>query len=262
MKRVLLTGVNGTVAQVMKKELAQKYEISGISIPRMDQVLAQQQPATWKDQFDAFCSLVTQELTAACKGQDAVVHLGWNTRDENWRGGLDPLNIAVVDCVYRVAIAEKVPRIYLASSVHSYDYIGDNYDKDVPAQPFPDTRQDPYGVPPTSLYGVSKRWMEIAGQYYAPQLAEGQKILVVRLGAVNHNEKPRRASRLWNSHRDCAGLLEAFIENEDAPPFSIAYSVSDNHAAGQSPLFDTINPFGFVPADNAHQHFPNEDKAS
>ena len=41
MKRVLLTGINGTVAQVMKKELGTKYDISGLSIPRMDGLLAE-----------------------------------------------------------------------------------------------------------------------------------------------------------------------------------------------------------------------------
>ena len=36
MKSVLLTGTNGTVAQVVKKELGRTYDISGISIARME----------------------------------------------------------------------------------------------------------------------------------------------------------------------------------------------------------------------------------
>jgi nucleoside-diphosphate-sugar epimerase len=252
MKSVLLTGITGTVAHVMKKELDQKYDISGISIARMDDIVQGGELSSWKEQLDAYRDRVMEQLTAACKGKDAIVHLGWNTRDENWEGGLDPLNIAVVDCVYRVAIAEKVPRIYMASSVHSYDFMGEGYDPDVPIPPFPDTRRNPFGVPPTSLYGVSKRWMEIAGQYYAQRLAEGQKILAVRLGGVGRNEKPRGASRVWDSHRDCAGLLAAFIECQDAPNFSIAYSVSNNVGSEhKGPLFDAVNPYGFKPVDNS-----------
>ena len=81
MKRVLLTGINGTVAQVMKKELGTKYDISGLSIPRMDGLLAEGR-STWKELLDAYRDRVSAELTAACSGGDAVVHLGWNTTDE------------------------------------------------------------------------------------------------------------------------------------------------------------------------------------
>jgi uronate dehydrogenase len=254
MKRVLLTGINGTVAQVMKKELEHKYEFSGLSIARMDQVLEGEKPTSWKQQLDSYCQVLTAQLETACQGMDAVVHLGWNTRDENWKGGLDPLNIAVVDRVYRVAAAQGVGRIYMASSVHAYDFMGDGYDpaEAIPSQP--DTRQDPFGASVTSLYGVSKRWMEIAGQLYAERLREGQKILVVRLGAVGAQERPRRPSRLWDSHRDCAGLLEAFIECKDAPNFYITYGVSDNRSAEHpEPLFDWANPYGFKPADNSFE---------
>lgn len=252
MKSVLLTGITGTVAQVMKKELDQKYDLSGISIARMDDVLKETKLSSWKEQLATYRDRVMDQLAEACKGKDAVVHLGWNTRDENWEGGLDPLNIAVVDCVYRVAIAEKVSRIYMASSVHSYDFMGDGYDPDEPIPPFPDTRRDSFGVPPTSLYGVSKRWMEIAGQYYVKDLTDGQKILAVRLGGVGPNERPRGASRVWDSHRDCAGLLAAFIECQDAPSFSIAYGVSNNYGSEhRGPLFDAVNPYGFTPVDNS-----------
>ena len=48
MKSVLLTGTNGTVAQVVKKELGRTYDISGISIARMDDVLAAAKPSSWK----------------------------------------------------------------------------------------------------------------------------------------------------------------------------------------------------------------------
>ena len=255
MKSILLTGINGTVAQVMKKELDDRYDVSGISIVRMDDVLRDLEEPTWNGQLNAFKERVMDQLTTAMKEKDAVVHLGWNTRGENCSNdGLDPLNIAVVDCVYRVAIAEKVSRIYMASSVHSYEFTKD-YRKDVePFKPFPDIRENPFGVPPTSLYGVSKRWMEIAGQLYAERLGEGQKILVVRLGGVGMNEKPhRRGGRLWDSHGDLAGLLEAFIESEDAPKFWIAFGVSNNYGEEYPrPLFDTVNPYGFEPADNSY----------
>ena len=254
MKRVLLTGINGTVAQVLKKELEHKYEISGVSVARMDEVLADGPPATWKEQLDAYNEKVTGQMAAACKGVDAVVHLGWNTRDENWQGGLDPLNLTAVDCVYRAAIAENVPRIYMASSVHAYDFLGDGYDPDTPIPPHPDTRREPFGMPPTSLYGASKRWMEHAGHYYKARLNPGQKILVVRLGGVGRRERPPHAFHEWNSHRDCAGLLEAFIEcGDDAPAFCVAYSVSPNiHPEHGGPQFDSVNPYGFTPVDNVY----------
>lgn len=255
MKRILLTGINGTVAQAMKKELSGQYEVSGISVVRMDEVIRTNHEPDWRSQLEAFRQRVMEQLTTTFRGKDAVAHLGWNTRGENCRHGLDPLNIMVVDCVYQAAIAENVPRIYMASSVHAYDFFR-GYREDVePVQPFPDVREDPFAVPPTSLYGVSKRWMEIAGQFYARQLNEGQRILVVRLGGVNDSGKPHRpGSRLWNSHRDLAGLLRAFIECQDAPNYWVAFGVSDN--CGEQyprPLFDAVNPYGFSPADNSFE---------
>lgn len=253
MKSVVLTGINGTVAQALKRQLAGQYEVSGISITRMDDVLRELQPRTWKEQMEAYRQRVIAQLATALRGKDAVAHLGWNTRDEHCSGGLDPLNILVIDCVYRAAIAEKVSRIYLASSVHAYDF-NPVYHEDVePLKPFPDVREDPFGVPPTSLYGVSKRWMEIAGQYYVNQLGPEQKILVVRLGGIGPGGRPHRAgSRLWNSHGDLAGLLKAFIECEDAPRYWVAYGVSDNHGGEFGrPLFDAVNPYGFAPVDNS-----------
>jgi len=228
--------------------------LTGISIARMDDVPREAHGPTWKGQLDAFRDRVMDQLTAAFRGKDAVAHFGWNTRDEHCTGGLDPLNIMVVDCVYRAAIAENVARIYLASSVHAYDF-RPVFREDVESiQPFPDVRKDPFGVPPTSLYGVSKRWMEIAGQYYTQHLGADQRILVVRLGGIGPEDRPfRRGSRLWDSHRDLAGLFEAFIECDDAPSYWVAFGVSDNHGDQYSrPLFDTVNPYGFTPADNSY----------
>jgi nucleoside-diphosphate-sugar epimerase len=254
MKRVLLTGIHGAVAYAMKKELDDKYEVSGLSVARMDDVLRDFRASSWKEQLDTFRDKLMDQLTTAFRGKDAVAHLGWNTQDENHKGGLDPLNIMVVDCCYQAAIAEKVPRLYMASSVHAYDFKSDFREDAEPVKPFPDVRNDPFGHPPTSLYGVSKRWMEIAGQFYANHLSEEQKILVVRLGGVGRNEGPHRSgSRLWDSHGDLAGLLAAFIEcDDDAPNFWVAFGVSDNHGREFSrPYFDTVNPYGFKPADNS-----------
>lgn len=254
MKSVVLTGMTGQVAYVMQKELGSKYDITGISITRMDDVLRETRPTDWKAQMDTFRERVTDQVATAIRGKDAIVHLGWNTRDDNCNGGLDPLNIFITDSVYRAAIDEKVPRIYMTSSVHAYNFEDEScYDPDVPIPVVPDTRQDCFGTPPTSLYGVSKRWMENAGQFYEPKLADGQAILCVRLGGVIRDPKPPSAEwcRVWNSHADCAGLLEAFIECENPPRFCVAYGVSDNRAAEhKAAMFDTSNPYGFVPQDN------------
>lgn len=261
MKKVLLTGAKGTVAQAMMHELADTYDMTGISLLRMDDVLQEVdklEERTWIAQLQEYRARLMAQLNEALAGMDAVVHLGWNTRHDNCGGGLDPLNILQVDCVYEAAIEQQVPRIYQTSSVHSYDFYRELEVKGrEPVQPFPDTREDPFGVPPTSLYGVSKRWMEIAGQYYVPKLHPGQKVLVVRLGALNRRDTPGRSERrLWNSWRDCAGLLQAFIEcGDDAPPFWITFGISNNRNDEYPEiLFDTVNPYGFVPQDNEAEH--------
>ena len=260
MKSILLTGMNGTVAKAMTEQLSGTYDMSGISLLRMDEVIRdidQLEAPTWKAQMDVYRARLMDQMTKALRGKDAVVHLGWNTRDDNCGGGMDPLNILQVDCVYLAAIEEKVPRIYMASSVHAYDY-EPAMEQDVdPIRPFPDTRENPFGHPPSSLYGISKRWMEMAGQLYVPKLHPGQKILVVRLGGVSRVDRPGgepgdAVRRVWCSHRDCAGLLQAFVEcGDEAPAFATVFNVSDNHSdrfPGRP--FDPVNPYGFVPQDN------------
>jgi nucleoside-diphosphate-sugar epimerase len=254
MKRVVLTGITGKVAQALVRQLTGVYDISGVSIVRMDQVLAQGGFSTWAEQLGAYRALVMEQLTTAFTGQDAVAHLGWNTRDENCGRGLDPLNVFVTDCVYAAALATRVPRLYLASSVHAYDFYRDRAPDAEPSGPWPEVDQDPFGWPPTSLYGVSKRWMEIAGQFYARRLAPDQKILVVRLGDVSRDGRPHHAElRLWDRHADLAGLFRAFVEcPAEAPAYFCAYGVSDNHGEGSPrPLLDPVNPYGFVPGGNA-----------
>lgn len=260
MKGVLLTGVNGTVARALLQELAGIYDMSGISLVRMDEVVRdidQLAAPQWKAQLEAYRERLMEQMRTAFRGKDCVVHLGWNTRDDNCGHGLDPLNLVQVDCAYLAAIEAKVPRISMASSVHAYDF-EPSIEQDVePIPPYPDTRVDPFSHPPSSLYGISKRWMEMAGQFYVPKLHPGQKILVVRLGGVNSTDRPggkpgNAFRRLWCSYRDCAGLLQAFIEcGDDAPVFCTAYNVSDNRSDRfPRPLFDTVNPYGFVPQDN------------
>jgi len=193
----------------------------------MDDVIGDGGETTWKGQLDAFKVRLMDQLTTAFRGKDAIVHLGWNTRDENHARGLDPLNIVMVDCVYQAAIAEKVPRIYMASSVHAYDFEKVMKQNVEPIKPFPDTQQDAFSTGSTSLYGASKRWMEIAGQFYAERLSDEQKILVVRPGAGSRQDATNADwGRLWDSHKDLAGLLTAFIECDDeAPNYWVAFGV-------------------------------------
>lgn len=254
MKSILLTGATGAVAYVLRKELQGEYDVRDLSVVRMDATMAAGGHADWAALREAYREAVLAQFAEAFEGLTCVAHLGWNTRDENYKGGLDPLNILVTDCVYRAAIEASVPRIYQASSVHAHDFYPWMEQDGEPLTPFPDTREDPFGTGATSLYGVSKRWMEIAGQYYVRHLKPGQKILCVRLGAVNRNEKPGRSySRLWDSHGDCAGLLRAFVEcDDDAPAFFTSFGISDNQGDPYPrPLMDPVNPYGFTPQDNA-----------
>jgi nucleoside-diphosphate-sugar epimerase len=262
MKKVVLSGANGTVARAMMQELSDEYEMVGISLVRMDEVIAaidQLEEPTWTAQLAAYRERLMEQMTTAFRGADAAVHLGWNTRGDNCNRGLDPLNILQVDVAYQAAIEEKVPRIYMASSVHAYDFWDAIEKNEPPIPPMPDTRVDEFGWKPSSLYGISKRWMEMCGQFYEPKLHPGQKILCVRLGAVNGQDHPggeknHHMRRLWDSYRDCAGLLKAFIEcDESAPAFWTAFNISNNRSeAYPANLFDTVNPYGFVPQDNEH----------
>ena len=133
MKKILITGGNGLIGTVLTKSL-EDFSPTVLDLPDHDV----RNYALLKENF---------------LGQDAIIHLAWNTKTENAGSKtIDPDNTAMFARVYEAALETGVPRVIMASSVHAYKI------------PPGDTRKliSPYDLSdPNNPYGANKLFMEI-----------------------------------------------------------------------------------------------------
>ena len=220
MRKILITGFKGTIGTIICNQL-QGYDIVHFDLPEHN-------------------ARDYQDVLASAKGCDMIIHLGWDTKVENWKtGNINPENALMTFNVYKVALEVGVPRVIMASSVHADDYSG--WKEGEPLIK-PDT------VPtPDSPYGASKVFMEALGRYYARQ---GLQVVCIRFMGLNADNKKSQtdpdASKKWFSHNDCGTLIKAIIEAPLVPNnFVVMYGVSNNPGR----MHDTSNPFGWEPKE-------------
>lgn len=222
MKKIVITGANGTIGRVLQKGL-KGYSIVPLDIPGFDV----------KDYG---------KLLGVFAGQELVVHLAWDTKVENSESGIINADNALMTFnVYRAATASGVRRVIMASSVHADEFL------DWKGPKLLETNKIPI---PTSPYGASKVFMEALGRYYAKHL--NLEVICIRFGGVNSKNKITKEileaepifSKVWFSHKDCVALVKACIEAEYVPDnFVVIYGVSNNSQR----IHDVTNPFGWVP---------------
>jgi NAD(P)-dependent dehydrogenase (short-subunit alcohol dehydrogenase family) len=176
----------------------------------------------------------------ACRGVDAVVHLGGlSTGFNSWRGYLD-VNIDGTHCVLEAMRARGVPRIVYASSHHAVGYQSSTLGHIVPDYLFPR---------PDSLYGVSKVACESLCSLYHDRY--GIDAVCVRIGS--YRKVPGDVRVLWNwlSPGDCARLFEAALSTP-SPGFRVVWGVSNNSRRIAS--LDEAALIGYHPQDNAQDY--------
>lgn len=224
MKKVLITGSNGVLGSVLRAGLS--FETTGFDLPDCD-------------------TRNYGQLVEKARGHDILIHLAWNTKNDNWlTENLDPENVKSCFNVYEAAHQAGVKRVIIASSVHADDFVGKHITGLL----------DPFALPtPDSPYGANKCMIEALGRYYAA--AKGIEVICIRFGGVNRADQPPAAPeserQVWLSQRDCNQLVTACINADSIPNnYSIVYAVSNNKAS----VHDTVNPFGWQPQDGVSQH--------
>ncbi|MBS3172569.1 NAD(P)-dependent oxidoreductase [Candidatus Woesearchaeota archaeon] len=218
MKKILITGSNGTIGKIIKKNLI-NYKFYDFDLPKYD-------------------ARNYNDILRAMKGMDLVIHLGWDTKVENWKSRkINPDNSLMTFNIYNAAIEAGVPRVIMASSVHADDYSkwkGPGL-MNCNTVPIPD-----------SPYGASKIFMEALGRYYANLGLEVVCIRFMGLNSDNNSFKEVEESRKWFSHKDCARLIKSIINAPRVPNnFVVMYGVSNNTGR----IHDFVNPFGWAPRD-------------
>ena len=218
MKRIVITGANGTIGRVLRKGLS-RCEITALDLP--------------KDDIKDY-----EKLLEKFHGHHVIVHLAWDTKTESYISGKsNPDNKIMFQNVYRAALETRVSRVVMASSVHIHDFYKWNGPGLITTEikPIPNTP-----------YGESKALMENLGRDYGKQ---GLEVICIRFGGVKEVDSPPVQSKnhkTWLSHQDCVSLVETCIEAPEIPNnFLIIHGVSNYPGR----IHDYSNPLGCVPTD-------------
>jgi nucleoside-diphosphate-sugar epimerase len=219
--KVAITGSNGVVGHAIIENIDKaKFEIIAIDLPDHD--------VTNRD-----------DLTQATAGCDAIIHMAWATERGNFRvDDMDPINVPMIFNAYQAALANKIPRIVMASSNHAQRYDMRDADGKIRASIQP--------AVPDSEYGAEKIYAEALGRHYA--LTRGLEVVCLRIGTVTPEDErqpstPNSPTR-YLSHADLGRLVTCCLEAKDIPNnFEIIYAVSNQD------VFDWSNSVGYVPVD-------------
>lgn len=249
-KTLLITGASGRVAKSIGKNLVDRHRVIGVS-----RSVSDHESYTEWDQLDLLEKDDIEKLEEILEDVDAVMHLAWNLKVENFDTGEKwPENIEMFENVLEAAEKAGVPIFINGSSIHAG--IGDLAAYTVEAsledtpQPYRDSidpgtdfqlrRQDPEKLisplvdKPDSPYGNSKIHTE---NILRKSVSNGDFELGVsiRIGGVNSADKqevenePFYPSIYW-SHRDMARTVENIIKADlsQKKGYHQFYGISDN----------------------------------
>ena len=222
-KTVLITGSSGIIGSLLVQMLQEVYVIIKADLPLHD----------LRD-WDTCISLIEDA------GIDAIVHLAWNTKTENWGSErIDPDNWRMTENIFLAARKCRVPRVIIASSVHVHNYKGLGAFNELPINPYHDCI-------PSSPYGAHKLGLEKLGQWNSTM---GLEVVCVRFGGICNQEAPGDDfSIVGLSHPDCAKMITCCIDVPKVPnKFTVFYAVSANKGR----IHDYNNTFGWIPSDDA-----------
>jgi len=209
-RRIVLTGAAGGVGSMTRPLLAPLYPGLVLS-DRMEPKDLQPGETFVKADLTR-----PEEVAAAVKGADGVIHLGGHSVEGSWD---QILNANIIGCynLFEAAHRKGVKRIVFASSNHAMGFHPRKTKIGVEAVPKPDTR-----------YGLSKLFGEGLGALYAHK--HGMGVLSIRIG--NFGDKPvdQRRLAIWLKPDDLVQLIRIGLEKPDLV-YEVVYGMSDNKRA-------------------------------
>ncbi len=174
------------------------------------------------------------DMIAASKGVDAIIHMGGVSRESDW-DSIFNVNIGGAFNVFEAARINGVPRVIFPSSNHAVGFY--RRDEKIPVETM---------IRPDSRYGVSKAFGEAVGSLYADKY--GLKVLCLRIGNVADQPVDRRRLSIWISPRDLTQLVKIGLEHADLH-FAVMYGVSASSLTWYAD--EVATRFGYKPQDNA-----------
>ncbi len=204
---LLITGAAGRVGGMLRPRLAR----AGRTLRLLD-VAAIDDSGEGEEVVTASVTDL-DALTDACRGVDAVVHLGGISGEAAWSEILE-VNIHGTFTVFEAARRAAVPRVIFASSNHAAGF-----------HPAVDPVPDDLPARPDTFYGVAKVAGEALGSLYHDRY--GLDVVCLRIGSCFEEPPDARALATWLSPGDVARLVDAALTAR-APGFRVVWGVSDN----------------------------------
>lgn len=229
MKRLLITGANGSLGSVCRKRLGHLAETLRLSARKGLGEAASNEEIVYGDLGDKAA------VEALVEGCDGIVHMGGQATEAPW----ETIRNANIDGMFHLYEAARTsstkPRIIFASSNHAIGFYKQTQrlDADVPTRP-------------DGLYGVSKVFGETLARMYFDKF--GIETASIRIGSCFPEPKNHRMLSTWMSYDDFVRLIECIfrVPRLGCP---IIYGVSANDAT----WWDNreVAYLGWAPQDNA-----------
>lgn len=219
---IMLTGAGGTIGSILRARLGH-HELRPTDLRAGDGV----------DELDVTDSAAAEE---ACRGADAVVHLG-GIKTEGPFEDMLAVNVRGTEHILRAAHRAGVPRVVLASSNHAAGH----YDR---SDAGPGGLPDDVPARPDSYYGWSKAAMESLGRLHHDRY--GLHVICLRIGHCLPRPADPRDLWTWLSPDDAARLVEAALT---ATGWRLIWGISANTRRWWSPAGGQA--IGYHPRDDA-----------
>lgn len=194
LRRVLLTGAGGVVAQMIRPALAARY----VELRLTD--LTEVAPAHRGESFVAAALDDEASVDRAVAGMQAVIHFGAVSKEAPMQA-LMPANILGAYNVLEAARRHRVERVIFASTLHVMGF----YERDVE---FDETSP----LRPDSRYAASKVFGEALAQLYARK--HGIALTCLRIGHVKPSPEEAEPG-LWISPEDLLQLIVIGLEHPE-----------------------------------------------
>ena len=229
MSTILITGAAGGVGGILRPRLARP----GRKLRLLD--LAEITPGEGEEAIQGSVTDL-DAVVEACRGVDAVIHLGGISGEAPWERILE-VNINGTHNVFEAARRAGVPRVVFASSNHA---VGFHTPDEFPVQELTTALPDTY-------YGVSKVAGEALGALYAERY--GMDVISIRILTCFPEPPSLRALATWLSPDDAGRLFEACLTVEK-PGYRTIFGVSANTRGGWVSL-EGARALGYESLDDA-----------
>lgn len=222
---VLITGANGLIGSLVRRDLSHKYEFSGLSRHAVDGI-----PYTVASVTDL------DAVRRATAGMDTVLHLAGETKNaDNWDDHFLVTAGGTVN-VFRAAAEAGVRRVVFMSSGSTmcgwewddslpYGKLARGQWDEVSEWPLLDYRTPPR---PDSPYACAKLFGEAVARWFSDQTP--MSALVIRLGAVLGSNQPELIRHFpgYLAQEDAVQMVDKCLSAPPEVKFGIFDAISEN----------------------------------